>query len=373
MAGLSEHLEQLRRISVELIEKCALSAWDGSKIYTPDTSGAYPALWTRDFADLVEYAWDLLEPGDAMSNFAIIAENQRMNGAVSDRVQVDGLAVFSPGPVGSLFSFWPALDNQMYFVLAACELAQKMDRIDLIAAMADPLFAALSYVPRDVNGLVWCNPERPCSTYGYTDTVRKEGAVLFCSLLWWRAAKKLSALARRLGGELAAPAEDLAGEARIIESSFGLFWDNENNALLAATEEGRKIDIWGSLYAIYIDFPLGNKRERLLDFLFENLSKYTWRGQVRHLLEGTYWEKLFMEVKPGTYQNGAYWAHASGWCFHALAQRDMNAAERFMDELVAYLGAEGIFECVNGDYQQFNGYVSSGTIPYGVLKNYIDA
>lgn len=371
MADLREHLKWLEAKSRELIDRCVVEAWDGTQLYTPDGSGGYPALWVRDFSDLVEYAWPLLDKEKASDNLMLITENQRMNGAIPDRIQPNGLAVFSPGPVEDPFSFWPALDNQMYFVIAACSMARNLSQPQMIYHLGDLLVNALHYVSRDVDGLVWVDPEHPRSGYGYHDALNKTGADLFCSLLWWQAARSFAREARKLGPTLNQHINDLESEARRVESAVGALWDADRGAFLAAGEQCRQIDVWGSLYAVYIDFPLGSRRDRLIEFLVQNLERYTWRGQVRHLLKDEYWQSA--RIEPGQYQNGAYWAHASGWCFHALAQADRARAERFMDELVKYLRTEGAYECVTESDRKLEGFVSSAAVPYGVLARYLES
>ena len=100
-------------------------------------------------------------------------------------------------------------------------------------------------------------------------------------------------------------------------------------AYRAATVDCNQIDIWGSAFAIYIGFVDNQRRQRLLMFLRDRYQDYVWHGQVRHLLRGEYWERLLKTkypIKRDTYQNGAYWATASGWVLYALAQIDADLA-----------------------------------------------
>ena len=48
----------------ELLRGCQVRANDGTSLYTPDGHGNYRALWTRDFAYLVESAGELIPPTD---------------------------------------------------------------------------------------------------------------------------------------------------------------------------------------------------------------------------------------------------------------------------------------------------------------------
>ena len=60
-----------------------------------------------------------------------------------------------------------------------------------------------------------------------------------------------------------------------------------------------QIDIWGSAFAVYIDFMHGQRRQRLLSFLRDRYQDYVWRGQVRHLLRGEYWARLLTTLSSG--------------------------------------------------------------------------
>ena len=61
-------------------------------------------------------------------------------------------------------------------------------------------------------------------------------------------------------------------------------------------------------YMLYIGFPCSaDEKQAVLSFLEKNYDACVYRGQVRHLLKGQYWERLLIDVEPETYQNGAYW------------------------------------------------------------------
>ncbi len=77
---------------------CQIEAQDGTRLYTPDGEGNYRALWTRDFAYMVENAWDLLPVSDVRACLSVLLKGQRADGCIPDRVQADGLAVYSAGP-----------------------------------------------------------------------------------------------------------------------------------------------------------------------------------------------------------------------------------------------------------------------------------
>jgi hypothetical protein len=85
-------------------------------------------------------------------------------------------------------------------------------------------------------------------------------------------------------------------------------------------------------------------------------------------LKGEHWQRLLTPVQPERYQNGAYWATASGWLMWALAQRDPAAARQVWKELLADFREHGVFECVNEGYRQLDSYVVSATNPLAAAR-----
>ncbi len=75
-----------------------------------------------------------------------------------------------------------------------------------------------------------------------------------------------------------------------------------------------------------------------------------------------------MPVERETYQNGAYWATASGWVIADLAQIDLALARRTAEDLIADFRQNGIYECVNEDYSKLEHYVVSATNAWGALR-----
>ena len=154
----------------------------------------------------------------------------------------------------------------------------------------------------------------------------------------------------------------------MIERHLGNLWDERSGAFLATTKDCRQLDIWGNAYAVWLDFPLGQKRKRVLRFLATNYERCVWRGQVRHLLAGEYWQRLLAPVPPERYQNGAYWATASSWMMFALSRTDARLARRMWADLIADFRAGGVCECVNEGYRQLPSYVVSAANPLAAAR-----
>ncbi|NOZ26954.1 MAG: hypothetical protein GXP39_02740 [Chloroflexi bacterium] len=345
------------------IAGCRLIAHDGTVLFTPDGQGNYAALWTRDFAYMVEYAFGLMMPEEVRAAIAYLLRGQRADGCVPDRVQADGMPVYSAGPVEAPLGD-PPTDNAQFMVSLVHAYVDRTGDLAFAREHLGALRRALDFVPRSGDGLVYIPPGRRQSPYGFTDTVAKTGELLFSSLLYWVACRQMADLCTRCGEE-PSPYHRRAGR---IERGLDRLWDEDVGAYRAATVDCRQIDVWGSAFAVYIDFVRGDRRERVLRFLRDRYEEYVWRGQVRHLLRGEYWERLLIPVEPDTYQNGAYWAAASGWVLYALAQIDVPLARRMLADLLEDFRTDGICECVHVGYRKLEHYVVSVVNPLGALR-----
>lgn len=364
----SEAVDFLESEARRLLAGCQVRADDGALFFTPDGKGNYRALWTRDFAYMVEHAGTLMSNADIEACLRTLIRAVRSDGAAPDRVRPDGVAVYVAGPENKPLGE-PNLDNAPFLVIATDEYLKRLPasrQRELFSEWAATLDRAMRYIPRSPDGLVYNDPEKPHSPYGFTDTVAKTGELLFESLLDWTASRRLSARFKSAGNTNGAAIH--SARADRIEKNLTRLWDERAGAFWAATRDCRQIDVWGNAYAIWLEFPLGEKRAQVLNFLFEQRGRCLWRGQVRHLLAGEYWQRLLTPVPPDRYQNGAYWATASGWMMWALAQKDPAAARQLWDELIDDFRREDICECVNEGYRQLPSYVVSATNPLAAAK-----
>ena len=189
------------------------------------------------------------------------------------------------------------------------------------------------------------------------------------SLLLWRALRTLE----RWRAACGLPAGDLAAKYRAVEAHVErVFSHEESPMLLAATADCRQIDVWGSCYAVSIGFPLSpQRREGIARWLLDNESGLVQAGQIRHTAPGEYWQRRLLpaETRPGEYQNGAYWATASGWFMDAVREVSAPAARRILEDAYRYFERQGIYECVNGEYRKLPNYVVSAANLYGAAKS----
>ncbi len=356
---MSEHVladaeQYLTEQSRKLLAGCQLAAHDGTRLYTPDGEGHYHALWTRDFAYMVEYAGDLISPKDLVAGCEYLLRGVRADGAAPDRVTMEGKAIYTAGPEDHPLG-QENLDNPMFLVLLADQCRKRATDLAKWDQWKPTLRRTLDWVPRSDSGLVWNDPKRPHSPYGFTDTIAKTGELCMESLLYWRACRVMNE-------------EPFLDRAKQIEASLARLIDEKTGALFAATIDCRQIDIWANAYAISIDIPLGSKKDAILTFLHNHLDQYMWCGQVRHLLKGEYWQRYLYEFPREKYQNGAHWATASGWVIEAIAEKDRDRAVKLVSDLVADFKVNGICECVNENYHQLPHYVVSATNPLAAVR-----
>lgn len=362
-------LDYLTEESRRLLAGSIIKAHDGTPMYTPDGMGNYAALWTRDFSYMVEYAGDLMPVGDIEACINYLIGGQRADGVVPDRVDATGVPIYAAGgasnPVGRF-----NLDNGPFLVIAAdafFKLAAPGQAEACRKRWAPALARGLDTIPRSVNGLVYNDPADPHSPYGFTDTIGKTGELMKESLLYWRACRMLADLYDKIGDSVYAGY--YRRQAGLVEDNLvRVFLPEGAPALLAATQDCRQTDIWGNAYAIYTGFPLGDAEKPIIDFLTSRYGDYMSHGQVRHLLNGEYWQRQLLENAPDTYQNGGYWATASGWVMWTLARRDTALATRLWSDMIADFKAGGICEWIHGDRRNLPKYVVSATNPLGAAR-----
>jgi len=136
----------------------------------------------------------------------------------------------------------------------------------------------------------------------------------------------------------------------------------------AADRDCKQIDIWGSALAVDLEVVSPIQRDKIIHYLASHASNIFKRGQVRHLPAPESWSRLLTPIRPGTYQNGAYWATPHAWVLPALARRQPALAAKLLNETIADFRANGINECINDAYKNVPNYVVSATNIYAILS-----
>jgi len=365
----AEDREWLRDETARQLAGCRVPAAGGLNVFTPDGVGNYRALWTRDFAYMVEFAGDLLEPGEVRANILYLLAGQRDDGCIPDRVNTRGLPVYSPGPESDPLADH-ALDNGPFMALLAAAYVRRSGDLAFFREVEPAVRRGLDFVRRGSDGLVWNSPRDPQCPYGFTDNVCKTGRLLFCSVLYFDACRRMAELCREAGcGD---PAE-YSMRAERIREGLGVLWDESTGMFLAADGDCRQIDVWGSAYAVHAGCTGPDQADRVAAYLCENYDGIVQCGQVRHLPADEYWQRFFRPqgVPPGTYQNGAFWATPLAWIVPTVARRRPDLAERMLRDVIADFRSRGVHECVNGPVVRVPNYVASAVSVYAAVFGHV--
>ena len=336
-----------------------VKADNGVNMYTPDGVKNYDALWTRDFTYMLRYAGEYIPVSDAVACIEYLLENVHEGDCwLPDRVYGNGRVNYAAGDMDLSRA---NLDNNAFIVIAMDCALSRMSEAEakaLFEKWETTLMTALDALPKDENGLVYNDPLNPHSPYGFTDCICKTGSLMKESLLLWEAWRIMAKWQTAFGHD----ASVATAGAKSIEAVLIDTFRNSDGMLDAATVDCHQSDIWGSCYAVSIGFPLDESlKKSIADYIAANYCGLVQMGQLRHTAPGTYWQKLLSGVTPGEYQNGAYWATPTGWLIDTLEPYYPDLAMETLQDLISYYAAEGIYECVNGDYRKLIHYAASAS------------
>ena len=316
----------------EVARSCRMTAADGTIIWVPDGEQHYNAFWVRDFCTMIEGAPDAFDLDEARRGYLWLLARQREDGAMPDRVEPDGAATYIPGPRDRPIAAEPVTDGPPFMVKICHELVQRSGEVALFQETAGALERGMEWVPRNPEtGLVHIPLGESRCPYGFTDTVRKKGDLLFSSLLYWEAAAMLERMWVR-AGELDR-ARHWQAVAERVRAGLETLWDESRGYYLAASLRCRQADVWGTAYAVYLGVPEPARQERIARQLASDFPRWAYAGQVRHLLAPEVWEDCL--AAPETYQNGGYWSTPTGWLYRALLQADPALARQLITDLAA--------------------------------------
>lgn len=345
----------------QLIRDCREETADGVPFYPPNRSGGYSnAMYLRDFEYMVESCPRAIPPEEIKRIYLSFLGAQRKDGRIPNIIDKKDKAWFD------CWGDAPCTDNEQFIVKLVYEYYRLTQDLSLFRETAPKLERGIRSLPRDPeNGLVWVDPEKPHAAYGFTDTICKTGDELFSSLLLYEALTKLSELYELAG--LKKEAKRNTEGAESIKQSIQAFWVPAEGLFHAASLTCNQPDIWGSAYAVYIGLASHEQSMQISTFFADNYAKIVKRGQVRHIIEGTSWEKLIADdpeiAAPGRFQNGGYWGTPVGWVSFALRLTSPALAERIYDEMITDYQTNGVYECIGDNYTRIKDYVVSAALP----------
>lgn len=337
---------------------------NGARAFPPQTGPGYGAFWLRDYAYQLEGCAEAFSDRELTDACRVFVGALREDGAAVDCVKFDGRPVYKPG-FGTMGDN-PVADGSQFTVNVAWHTWRKTGDRRLLMEMIDKLVMTMRAAPRNpATGLIHIKPggwDR--CPYGFTDTIRKQGDELFCSLLYVQASRRLADLLDAAGRPDDA-AQWRAEAARLVPAIHGAFWDEKTGLFRAATGLCGQPDIWGSAFAVDLGVATPAEAKTIARYFKDHYDQIVERGQIRHLPGGMYWDA---GCERDTYQNGGYWATATGWFACTLDLADPALAERTIADMVEDFRRRGMSEWVRGPRMAVMNYLASVTMPLAGVK-----
>ena len=360
-----ESVTWLEQESHRLIAASKRAMDNGMDAFPPQVGLGYEAFWLRDYAYTLEGAVDAYTDKQLTDACRLFVRSMDANGAGVDCIKFDGTPIYKPG-FGSMGEN-PVADGSQFTVDVAWNTYQKTKDIQLLREIIEPLIKTMNAVsPNPSNGLVHIKPGETWDRcpYGFTDTIRKEGDELFCSLLYVQACRQLADLLQTLERNNDAAKWVAEGE-RVAASARSVFWDGDTGLFRAATVRCREHDIWGSAFAVFLGVADPEEAQHIAAYFKDHYKEIVQEGQIRHLPGGVYWEQ---GCERDTYQNGGYWATPTGWFVYTLNLADPALADQTMIDLVTGFQKTGACEWVLGEKRVLPNYLASAALPLAGIR-----
>ena len=338
---------------------------DGMAAFPPQVGIGYEAFWLRDYEYTLEGSINSYSDKELIDACRLFIRSVRDDGAGVDCVKYDGTPIYKPG-YGTMGEN-PVADGGQFTVGVAYHTYRKTKDARLLSEMLTPLVKAMGAAPRNAStGLVHIDPQRSWDRcpYGFTDTIRKQGDELFCSLLYVQACRQLSDLLLQGGREDESRKwKEEAG--RVAGSIRKVFWDADTGLFRAATVKCREHDIWGSAFAVFLGVADEAQSAAIARYFKTHYSGIVQDGQIRHLPGGVYWEQGGARDQ---YQNGAYWATPAGWFVYTLDLADPELADRTILDMVKHFRKHGACEWIIGEQRRLSNYLASAALPLDGIR-----
>ncbi|MBN2316980.1 MAG: hypothetical protein JXM79_23845 [Sedimentisphaerales bacterium] len=366
---LTEAVTWLETESHRLIRASKRTMKDGAAAFPPQVGIGYEAFWLRDYAYTLEGSIDSYSDKELLDACKLFVRNIRADGAGVDCVKFDGQPIYKPG-FGTLGDN-PVADGSQFTVAVAWHTYQKTQNSKFLKDIIDALVKTMNAVPRNPQtGLVHIkDTDWDRCPYGFTDTVRMQGDVLFCSLLYVEAGRRLSDLLNVLNRKDEAIYWKSEAET-VAESIRNVFWDSQVGLFRAATIRCREHHIWGSAFAVYLGVADESQSKAIANYFRDHYTQIVQKGQIRHLPANTYWEKS--QTARDTYQNGAFWATPTGWFVYTLDLVDPKLADQTVIDLVTDFQKNGACEWVFDEKVKLPNYLASAALPLAGIRTMIE-
>ena len=368
-AKFSEAIDWLESESHRLIRASERKMKDGTSAFPPQVGIGYEAFWLRDFAYTLEGSLDSYSEKELLQACRIFIRSIRADGAGVDCVAFDGRPIYKPG-FGTMGAN-PVADGSQFTIAVAWHTYRKTKDSEFLGQIIDDLVRTMNAVP--------LNPETRLvhikdddwdrCPYGFTDTVRMQGDVLFCSLLYVEASRRLSDLLNVVGRK--DEAEIWFHEANVTAKSIRkILWDSQTGLFRAATIRCKEHHIWGSAFAVYLGITDEGQSRAIAKYFRDNYLQIVQKGQIRHLPAGVYWETCV--AAQDTYQNGAYWATPTGWFVYTLDLVDPKLADQTVIDIVTDFKENSACEWLFVEKHRLPNYLASASLPLAGIRAMIE-
>ncbi len=242
----------------------------------------------RDWSYSLEGRPEAFTREEVREGYLFLAAAQRADGCMPDRVRPDGVGVFSPGGEDSPLSQHGSVDQSPFMVIVCHRYWRRYHDLEPFRLTADRLERAMRFCPRNPkNGLVTIGDAALFRPYSFMDTVPLVGDEQFSSVLFWDACRKLGAMYQAAGDQEKARA--WRAEAVRVRTGLQELWDDRAGMFVAASRHWPQPSIWGSVFAVYAGVTTPDQTRRIAEFCRDRYGDIVKRGQVRHLLKGTFW------------------------------------------------------------------------------------
>lgn len=376
---IAEAASWLETEALRIIRASRREMKDGTAAFPPQVGIGYEAFWLRDYEYALEGSISSFSDKELLDACRLFVRSLNPDGAGVDCVKFDGTPIYKPG-YGSMGEN-PVADGGPFTVGVAFHTYRKTKDAKLLGEMLPALVKTMGAVPRNPEtGLVHIDPKRAWDRcpYGFTDSVRKQGDVLFDSLLFVQACRQLSELLKeKEDGTGVPPADPVVDEARkwqeeanrVAASIRKVFWDGDTGLFRAATVKCREHDIWGSAFAVFLGVADPAQSKAIAHYFKTHYDQIVQHGQIRHLPGGVYWELCLETASPrDNYQNGAYWATPTGWFVYTLDLADPALADRTILDMVSHFKQHGACEWIIGEQCKLPNYLASAALPLDGIR-----
>lgn len=372
---------------------------------------AYPAIWIQDFT--MGYSSGFVTVQEGLGHLRLIAslqnpEERRLptgaiipTHAIADHINLDRTPVFYPGTYssgpdqgGEPWGICPPLNNYFDFIWLAYMIWRDTGDLGIFEeeingrTLLERLALAYDIPTIDpATGIVRTDAEHRAVGFIFIDQIYMTGHMLMTSLERYRAAKQLAEI--HLAHNDAASAQKYLSDAEMIHAHIEpTFADPDSNCgwLRASTGVSGQSDVWGTLYALYLDLLSPALHRRAIEQVLQDMDNgnILFGGALRHVpvnrdaSPSTAWEKTI--APHNRYQNGAFWHMPVGWLIAVLDREHPARAAAVFQDYMAHLrkndfrqgdGYGAPWECIGweGKAEQNPVFIPSVCTPYGVLFN----